>query len=179
VTGVTVQKGGMVGQAMPAVVITGTSKVQVTTTVAENLIDKIHVGEAAEIYIKAVSQDPFMGTINQIVPAPQTGQTTYPVIVDFDSPPAELMPGMLTEITMTTGKAESVCIVPSDSIMIREGNEVVAVLGEGDKVEMREVSTGIDDGSNIEITEGVSAGERIVTQGQHYIDEDSKVRIAE
>jgi multidrug efflux pump subunit AcrA (membrane-fusion protein) len=63
--------------------------------------------------------------------------------------------------------------------MIRDGKEIVAVLGEGDKVELREVSAGIDDGLNIEITSGVSSGERIVTQGQHYIDEDSKVRVAE
>jgi RND family efflux transporter MFP subunit len=179
VTGITVQKGGMASQAMPAVVITGTSKVQVMTTVAENLVDEIQVGEAAEIYVRALSDEPFGGTISQIVPAPPTGQTTYPVVVDFDSPDAGLKPGMLTEVTMVTGRSEGVCLVPSDAIMIRDGREIVAVLGSGDKVEIREVSTGIDDGENIEITDGVSAGERIVTQGQHYIDEDSNVRVAE
>jgi RND family efflux transporter MFP subunit len=179
VTGLTVQKGGMVGQTMPAVVITGDGKIQVTTTVAENLVKDINVGDAAEVYVRAVSDDPLGGSIRQIVPAPPTGQTTYPVIVDIDNPTSELNPGMLTEVTMVTGRAEGVCLVPSDSIMIRNGKEIVAVLGAGDQVEVREVTTGIDDGDHVEIKDGVSAGERVVTQGQHYIDEDSKVRIAE
>jgi RND family efflux transporter MFP subunit len=179
VTGLTVQKGGMVSQAMPAVIITGTSKIQVTTTVAESLVDEIGVGDTAEIYVRAVSDEPFKGVIRQIVPAPPTGQTTYPVVIDFSNPDEKLKPGMFTEVTMVTGRAEAVCLVPSGAVMIRDGREIVAVLGEGDKVELREVSAGIDDGLNIEITSGVSTGERIVTQGQHYIDEDSKVRVAE
>jgi RND family efflux transporter MFP subunit len=179
VTGLTVQNGGMVGQAMPAVVITGTGNIQVTTTVAESIVDEISVGEAADIYVRAVSDEPFKGVIRQIVPAPPTGQTTYPVVIDFGNPDDKLKPGMFTEVTMVTGRAENVCLVPSGAVMIRDGKELVAVLGDGDKVELREVSAGIDDGLNIEITSGVSSGERIVTQGQHYIDEDSKVRVAE
>jgi RND family efflux transporter MFP subunit len=179
ITGLSVQEGGMVAQTMPAVVITGTGNIEVTTTVAETLVDEIGVGDAADIYVRAVSDEPFGGVVRQIVPAPQAGQTTYPVVIDFDNPDAKLKPGMFAEVTMTTGKAEGVCLVPSGAVMIRDGRELVAVLGDGDKVELREVESGIDDGLNIEITSGVSPGERIVTQGQHYIDEDSKVRVAE
>jgi multidrug efflux pump subunit AcrA (membrane-fusion protein) len=78
-----------------------------------------------------------------------------------------------------TGRAGGVCLLPSDAVMIRDGKEIVATLGEGDKGEIREVQTGIDDGENVEIVDGVAPGERVVTEGQHYIDEDSKVRIAE
>jgi RND family efflux transporter MFP subunit len=179
VTGITVQQGGMVSQAMPAVVITGTGNIQTTTTVAESLVDEINVGEVTDIYVRAVSDEPFKGVIRQIVPAPPAGQTTYPVIIDFDDLSAALKPGMFTEVTMITGRAEGVCLIPSDAVMIRDDKETVAVLGDGDKVEIREVVTGIDNGENIEITSGVSPGERIVTQGQHYIDEDSTVRVAE
>jgi RND family efflux transporter MFP subunit len=179
VTGITVQNGGMASQAMPAVVITATGNIQITTTVAENLVDRIGVGEAVEIRVRAVSEELYRGVIRQIVPAPPTGQTTYPVIIDFDSPGAELKPGMFTEVTMATGRAEGVCLTPSDAVMIRDGKEIVATLGADDKVEIREVETGIDDGENVEIVSGVSPGERVVTEGQHYIDEDSKVRIAE
>jgi RND family efflux transporter MFP subunit len=179
VTGITVQKGGMVSQAMPAVVITGAAKIQVTTTVAESLVDDISVGDAAEVYVRAVSDEPLRGVIRQIVPAPQTGQTTYPVIIDFSSPDSGLKPGMFAEVTMTTGRAESVCLIPSDAVMIRDGREIIAVLGEGDKVEIREVETGMDDGVNVEVTSGASPGERIITQGQHYVNEDSKVRVTE
>jgi RND family efflux transporter MFP subunit len=178
VTGITVQEGGMVSQAMPAVVITGTGNIQVTTSVAETLIGELSAGDAVDIYVRAVTDEPFRGVIRQIVPAPPTGQTTYPVVIDIESPGAELKPGMFTEVTMTTGRAEGVCLAPSDAVMIRDGKEIVATLGEGDKVVIKEVTTGIDDGKNVEIVSGVSPGERVITAGQHYVDEDSKVRIA-
>jgi multidrug efflux pump subunit AcrA (membrane-fusion protein) len=178
ITGITVQKGGMVSQAMPAVVITATGNIQVTTSVAETLVDEISVGDAVELYVRAVSDDPYRGVIRQIVPAPPTGQTTYPVIIDIESPGAGLKPGMFTEVTMTTGRAEGVCLAPSGAVMIRDGKEIVATIGEGDKVVIREVTTGIDDGENVEIMSGLSPGERVITAGQHYVDEDSKVRIA-
>jgi RND family efflux transporter MFP subunit len=179
VTGVTVQKGGMVSQAMPAVVITGTGNIQVTTTVAESTLGKIKADDEVNILIKAVSDEPYRGTIRQVAPAPPTGQTTYPVVIDFDRSGAELKPGMFAEVTMTAGRAEGVCLIPSDAVMIREGKEVVAILDGNDKVEIREVSTGIDDGENVEVSSGVSPGERIVKEGQHYINEDSKVTVAE
>ncbi|MDR1495691.1 MAG: efflux RND transporter periplasmic adaptor subunit [Clostridiales Family XIII bacterium] len=179
VTGVTVQKGGMVSQAMPAVVITSTDRIQAATTVAENLVDKINVGDSVEVYVRAVSDEPYRGVVRQIVPAPPTGQTTYPVIIDFENISEGLKPGMLVEAVMVTGRSEGACLIPSDSVMIRDGKEIVATLGEGDKVEIKEVTTGIDDGENIEIVSGVSPGERVVTEGQHYIDEDSKIRIVE
>jgi RND family efflux transporter MFP subunit len=178
VTGVTVQEGGMASQAMPAVVITGTGRLQVTTTVAENLVNSLNVGDPADILIRAVSDEPLEGVISRVVPAPPTGQTTYPIVIDFDYPDERLKPGMFTEVTMITGKAGSVCLIQSDAIIIRDGVEVVAVLTDGDRVEIREVTTGIDDGENIEILSGVSPGERVVVRGQHYINEDSKVKVA-
>jgi RND family efflux transporter MFP subunit len=179
ITGITVQRGGMVSQAMPSVVITGTGKIQVATTVAENLVSGIHAGDAVDVYVRAVSDEPFAGTISRIVPAPPTGQTTYPVVIDFDYPGKELRPGMFAEISMATDSAEGVILVPSDSVTIRNGKEVIAVLDADNKVHITEVESGIDDGTDVEILSGISAGDRVVTEGQHYIDDSSNVKVVD
>ncbi|MDR3225921.1 MAG: efflux RND transporter periplasmic adaptor subunit [Clostridiales Family XIII bacterium] len=179
VTGITVQRGGMVSQAMPAAVITGTGKIQVTTTVAENIVGGIHDGDAVDIYVRAVSEEPFTGTISRIVPAPPAGQTTYPVVIDLNDPGEALKPGMFAEIGMVTGRADGVVLIPSDAVIIRDGKEVVATIDGDNNVRIAEVATGIDDGMNVEIQSGISAGERVVTEGQHYINDETKVRIAE
>jgi RND family efflux transporter MFP subunit len=178
VTGLTVQRGGMVAQAMPAVVITGTGKIQVRTTVAENLVSGLAKGEPVEVFVRAISDEPFPAKISRIVPAPPTGQTTYPIIIEFDMPSDELKPGMFAEVEMVTARAESAVTVPSDAVIIRGGKEVVVVMDGADKVRVKEVVTGIDDGVNVEIKSGVAAGDSVVTEGQHYVNDDSKVRIA-
>ncbi|MDR0596810.1 MAG: efflux RND transporter periplasmic adaptor subunit [Clostridiales Family XIII bacterium] len=178
VTGLTVQRGGMVSQAMPAAVITGTGKIQVRTTVAESLVGGLVKGEPVEVFVRAVSDEPFPAKISRIVPAPPTGQTTYPIIIEFDMPSEELKPGMFAEVEMVTAKAQGAVTVPSDAVIIRGGKEVVVVMDGADRVRVREVVTGIDDGVSVVIDSGVAAGERVVTEGQHYVNDDTKVRVA-
>jgi RND family efflux transporter MFP subunit len=169
----------MVSQAMAAVVITGTGKLQVTTTVAENIVGSLKVGEKVEALVRAVADEPFAGSIKSIVPAPPAGQTTYPVIIGFDEPSDALKPGMLVEVNMATGAAENVVTVPSDSVIIRGGQEVVAVLDSDNKIRIAEVETGLDDGERVEIKSGVQSGDNVLYEGQHYVDADSNVKVVE
>jgi RND family efflux transporter MFP subunit len=126
-----------------------------------------------------VSSEPFKGAIRSVIPSPSSGQTTYPVTIDLNKQDERFKSGMFTEITMVTGVAENVVTVPSEAVIIRNGTEIVAVIGAGDKVEINEVETGLDNGESVEIISGVSPGDRVVYEGQHYLDADSKIKILE
>ena len=56
-----------------------------------------------------------------------------------------------------------------------QGTHQVAVIGEGDVVEIRVVEAGPQDGSDIVIAKGLSAGERIVIEGIQKVRNGSKV----
>jgi RND family efflux transporter MFP subunit len=142
-------------------------------------VSLLKAGDEVNILVRAVSEEAFKGTIDSIVPSPQVGQTTYPVIIDFDMPVDALKPGMLSEVDMVTGKAENVVTVPSDAVIIREGKEIVCVLTAGNAVSVAEVVTGMDDGERVEIKSGLSPGDVVICKGQHYVDEDSKVNVSE
>jgi RND family efflux transporter MFP subunit len=179
ITALSIQEGGMASQAMPSAVITGIDNLEVKTSIAETFVDKLRKNDPVDVYVKAVSDEPFTGKIKAVVPAPGQGQTTYPVIISLTGEANDLKPGMFAEISMASDRAEDVVTIPSDAILIKSGEEIVCVLDNNDKVSFVNVETGLDNGELIEIVSGVSAGDRIVYEGQHYLNDESVVKVIE
>lgn len=70
--------------------------------------------------------------------------------------------GMTTENTIVINRAEQVLAVPNLAVKTKAGKKIVRVLGEKDKVEERAVKTGLSDGTNTQVIEGVKAGEKVI-----------------
>lgn len=70
--------------------------------------------------------------------------------------------GMTTENTIVINRAEQVLAVPNLAVKTKAGKKTVRVLGEKDKVEERAVKTGLSDGTNTQVIEGVKAGEKVI-----------------
>jgi RND family efflux transporter MFP subunit len=180
ITSVNVSVGGMASQASPAVTISNIDELEINTGLSENMINKVSVGDTVEIRVKSVSEDvSFAGTVTALAPAPATGSLTYPVIITLENPGDAVKPGMFAEVAIAADKVEGALAVPSKAVFIRGGRQMVISLDAEDKVVLNEVSTGVDNGEIIEIKSGLAAGDRVVTEGQSYLNASSKVNIVE
>jgi RND family efflux transporter MFP subunit len=177
VTSVNVAVGGMASQAMPAVTISNIDIVQIKSTVSENLINKIKVDDKVKVNISSIGAQPFTGTITALSPSPASGSLTYPLIVTLDNIDKLIKPGMSAEIVITSERKENATVIPSGSVMIKGGKTVVAVVGSNNKITIKDVSLGIDNGTIVEILQGVKVGENIVTTGQQYLSDNSEINI--
>ncbi|MDR0356867.1 MAG: efflux RND transporter periplasmic adaptor subunit [Clostridiales Family XIII bacterium] len=178
-TSLNVQRGGMASQAMPSASISDIDALQIETGVSETMVNRIKEGDSTEIYVRAISDEPIAGKIKTVVPAPPTGAVTYPVVVELPNDDGRLKPGMFAEIRMTTDRATDVVVIPSDAVLIKTGKEIVVVIGADDSARWVEVETGLDDGSLVEIKSGLKRGDKVVSEGQYYLDEDSAFKIIE
>jgi RND family efflux transporter MFP subunit len=180
VTSVNVSVGGLASQAAPAITISNTDKLEINTGLSENMINKVSVGDTVEIKVKSVSEDTsFVGTVTAMAPAPAAGSLTYPVVITLNEPGEAVKPGMFAEVTVAADRVEGALAVPSKAVFIRSGRQMVITLDDADGVVMNEVVTGVDDGEVIEIKSGLSAGDRVVTEGQSYLNAASKVNVVE
>lgn len=68
-------------------------------------------------------------------------------------------------------------IIPLESIVYREGKQIVVVVEDGQEAIYREVDTGIRTKEKVEILSGLEEGEEYVIEGQLYVKEDSKLII--
>lgn len=176
VTSVNVAVGGLASQAMPAVTVADVSALEINTTISEYLISKVHVGDPVDIYIKSLSQQPYSGIITALSPAPATGTLTYPVTISLTDEVGVIKAGMFAEVQIVSDKKEQVLCIPSDSVFIKSGESMVAVL-DGTIPHLVSVTTGLDNGVLVEITDGLEAGDLIVTSGQQYVVEGEAVNI--
>ena len=179
VTSMNAVVGGIASQAMPAASISNISQVQIKASVSENLINKINVNDKVKVLVSSVQAAPFIGTITALSPAPAVGTLTYPLIVVIDNSDISIKPGMSAEIMITSGKAEAALVVPSSSVMIRNGKTVAAVYRADGKISIVDVLSGIDNGIFVEVKSGLKLGDKVVTTGQQYLNNDSIVKLQE
>lgn len=177
VTSVNISAGTVASQAVPAVTIANVDKLEISTNISEHLINKVALGDKVEVKVSSASDTPIIGTISTLSPAPATGSLTYPMKVTLDTVPAKVKPGMFAEVVITSEKTSNVLTVPSESILIKGGKTMVVTIEDGDKVNIKEVVVGVDNGKLAEIKSGIQAGEVIVIKGQNYIEDTSVINI--
>jgi multidrug efflux pump subunit AcrA (membrane-fusion protein) len=68
-------------------------------------------------------------------------------------------------------------LIPAEAV-VREGSETVIFVASGSRAERRSVKTGIEDAARIEITDGLRAGELVITRGHVGLTDGAAVTIA-
>lgn len=170
----------VVGQfpGTPLVTVSDTSSLKITANVSEYLVSEIKEGDAVSISVKSLPDQSFTGTIKTIAPAPGVGSLTYPITISIDPKQEGLMAGMFAEVHVTSNRKNNVLAVPSDAVLIKNGEAQVVVL-DGTIPQFVPVTTGLDNGEYVEILSGLSEGQTIVTTGQHYVVAGEEVNVVE
>jgi multidrug efflux pump subunit AcrA (membrane-fusion protein) len=75
---------------------------------------------------------------------------------------AKPLPGMNASVTIMLDSAQDVLIVPESAVQTEGPNSVVEVQNDDGSTEKVTVQTGLSDGSNIEITEGLEEGQTVI-----------------
>jgi len=94
----------------------------------------------------------------------------------FDNPEGVLLPGMYVRVRTPQGLNQNAILVPQRAVQrSADGQASVMLLGEGDTVEVRQVTTGAMQGSRWQISEGLQAGDKVITSSLAAIRPGAKV----
>jgi multidrug efflux pump subunit AcrA (membrane-fusion protein) len=77
-----------------------------------------------------------------------------------------LKEGLSVSITVTIEQRDNVILVPSRAVTRQGTNSIVQVMKADNTTEQRIVKTGLSDWQNVEITEGLTEGEKLVVAKQ-------------
>ncbi|MCJ7644360.1 MAG: efflux RND transporter periplasmic adaptor subunit [Candidatus Aminicenantes bacterium] len=140
-------------------------------TVDEIDVGKIRIGMAADIQIGALPDSRFMGNVERIFPkAKKEGNATL-FDIEILVPEAadrQLRAGYSATATITVRSKENILTLPERLVLFENGKKFVEVK-KGEAVEKKEVQTGLSDGLNIEITEGLGEDEMVVERPPRVI----------
>jgi RND family efflux transporter MFP subunit len=140
-------------------------KFKINAEIAEVDINKLKVGDKAEITLDAVGDEViFPGTIVKIDPVETIVQDVvfYKAEVVIDSEDERIRPGMTANVEIVLREAKGALTVPDKSIQTDNGRKYVRIL-QGEKVKNIDVEAGIRDlQGNVEIKKGLVEGQEII-----------------
>jgi HlyD family secretion protein len=153
------------------------TKMQVDSNVSESDIGDLRPGLPAEFRVDAFGDREFEGVVGQVRQAPITVQNvvTYDVVIEVANPELLLKPGMTANVTIVTAKRDDTIRVPMDALRFsprdiaardgaREGRNARVWVPAGSSIRPVSVTTGLDDGTNVELVRGeLRAGDLVVT----------------
>lgn len=150
----------------------------------EQRLGELEVGQVVEVEVDAYPGEVFKGKIGSI--DARVSAETRNVIVrgEIENSDQKLRPGMFGNVNVLVGEARDVVAVPRTAVSFSlYGSSVYVVAPDkeaGDdalKAERRFVRTGDTRGSSVAISEGLKAGERVVTEGQIRLQPGAPVKI--
>jgi HlyD family secretion protein len=160
------------------------TKMNISTSVSEADIGQVKAGQPVDFTVDAFPDDVFHGSVTQVRKSPTTTQNvvTYETIITVDNPEQKLFPGMTADVSVLVAESKNALVVPNTALRFtppenavfaqpppskleRTQSLVYSVAGTGDDVKLVPivVKTGITDGVNTEILDGVKEGTLLVT----------------
>ena len=108
---------------------------------------------------------PFKGKVVQIDRGLAAGTGTLTLKAQFSNPKGFLLPGMFARVQALAETRADAILVPQRAVQDLMGKAMITVVGEGEKTEMRAVTTGARIGRMWLIEDGLKSGERIIVDG--------------
>lgn len=125
----------------------------------------IQVGQAATITADSLTGQTINAKVSSIAPTIDPRTRAIRVKLTPTEVDSGLRDGLLVKVTLVTATHASALVVPASAIVQRNGQPTVFVLN-GSTASPVTVTTGLTDGTNTEITNGLSKGQTIVISGQ-------------
>jgi membrane fusion protein, copper/silver efflux system len=146
--------------------------------VAERDLAAVAEGQSVIVRVRSYPDKTFPGKVALVYPHLNPATRTVRVRIELPNPDLVLRPDMYAEAEIDTGSGKPVLSVPDNAIIDSGDRQVVLVdKGEG-RFEPRPVRLGRRGAGYVEIREGVSEGESVVTSANFLIDAESNLKAA-
>lgn len=161
----------------PVITVMDTSSLIAKLHIAQASAQKLKVGGSAQVYVPGID-DPQPATVSLISPALDPGSTTVEVWLKLANPDGRYKVGtpvhtVLQGITIPNAVLLAAsAILPSD-----DGGTHVLVVGADQTAKKRAVKIGLRTPEKVQILDGVTPADMVITEGGYGLDEGSKVKI--
>jgi macrolide-specific efflux system membrane fusion protein len=138
---------------------------EVVGSFAEADVANLKVGQSATISFPAIDSETGTGTVTAISPTATTSNsvTTYAATIRLDDYPDTLRLGQTATVSVTTKSAEDVLYVPSNAVKIgTDATQGTVTVIDGNKQTTTSVGIGVQGDSTVEVTSGLSEGQKVL-----------------
>jgi RND family efflux transporter MFP subunit len=181
VTSVPVERGDTVTTSTAIAKVGVIDNLEIDVNLPEADSAKAKKGMSAKVELEAFPGESFDATVTKVSPVLDPTSRTRQIVLSFAKKDGRIAAGMYANVRLFTEEDVGHFVVPSTSIISRDGEDsvFVAVTDEsGKKVAKKKViKFGISVDNQTAITKGLAVGDMVVYEGQDLLADGSEVTI--
>lgn len=164
--------GAMAAPGQPVLVLENTDKLQVQTSVSNDVFSQLKLGTEVGLSVEGESAN-VVGKVANLVPS--ADPMTHSHLVKIDLPKnSGLRSGSFVQVAFKLGEREGLR-VPESAVQSRAGITGVFVVDAQGVAKYRMVRTGTVDAGQVEILAGLNPGEKVVSTSKAALQNGDKV----
>jgi membrane fusion protein (multidrug efflux system) len=171
-----VSVGDYITPGDPLVGLDAIEQIKVDFKVPEKYLSAVHTGQPIEIKLDAFPGETFRGEVFAIDPRVDIEGRSVFIRARVPNKDQKLRPGQFARVTLIREVKPDALTVPEAAIVPKGADQFVFKIVDG-KVQLAKVSIGTRRAGRVELVEGVSAGELVVTAGQLKIRDGAAVTV--
>ena len=165
------------GQGGPLFGIEQVQRLRILVSVPESYAPAVHVGMKAPLEVQEYQGPPLMAEVTRTADSIDPNTRTMLTELQIDNSAGKLISGMYVVATFPPARGvKAPLVITGDAIAIRHNTSMVATVVEG-KIHFVPVTIGRDFGNAVQITDGLKAGDVIVTNVTDDVVEGAAVQV--
>ncbi len=169
--------GEMAAAGTPLLTVMDISQVIARAHIPQPEAALLKVGD--KVTITAPGEDqPVDGKVTVVSPALDPNSTTVEIWVQANNPEQRLKPGTGVQLSMLAQTVPDALVIPAASLLTaQDGSTSVMAVGSDNRAHQKSVRVGIHQGDQVQIVEGVQAGDKLVASGAYGLPDNTKVKV--
>ena len=154
------------------------SNVRIDVAIPDTEAPLVKKGLPVKVTVSELPGRPFAGTITRFAYALDESTKTMTTEIDIPNPDLVLRPGMWATVEIELQKKENVLLIPAEALVTEKNKNSVFVVRDN-KAQKVSVTTGFDDGVNVEILKGCGSDDSVIVAGKQSVTDGQKVQAIE
>lgn len=169
--------GETVAAGSTLLTVMDTSALLAKIHLAQQLAQQMKIGDTAMITVPGLT-DPVPAKVSLISPALDPGSTTVEIWLLVNNKKGTLKVGTPVHASIVGRQVAQALTVPASALLsAQDSSKSVMVVGEDGAAHSKPVSAGITDGGRVQITNGLTTADMVITSGNYALDEGTKVKV--
>lgn len=168
--------GEMATAGTPLITVMETSSLLAKAHLPQAETQQLKIGDDATVTVQGLEKA-IPGKVALVSPALDPGSTTVEVWVKVENKEGALKPGTAARVAIAAKTLKDALVVPSSALLKDDAGKTFVMVVENAMARKRDVQVGIADGEDVQIVEGLKAGEQVITTGSFGLDDRAKVKV--
>jgi len=169
--------GEMATAGTPLITVMDLSQVIAKAHIPQDQAALLKVGDPALLRSPDVPK-PVNGKVSLVSPALDPNSTTVEIWLQAPNANQQLKPGTSVKLTIVARSIPDALVIPASALLTTpDGATTVMVLGSDGRAHQHTVKTGVRQGDEVQVTDGLKADDTVITSGAYGLPDNTKIRL--